>query len=113
MLGLITWLDEMMAMVCPSLGPRTSCAVPVTPPGPGRFSITTGCRMLLASSTLMARATVSTVEPVVSGTMILSALPLSWAWALGPVESARTDTSEIRSRRLVRRVVVCFMVVSL
>lgn len=40
--GFTTWLLDTTPITEPSLGARTSCVVPVMPPAPGRFSITTG-----------------------------------------------------------------------
>ena len=49
---------------------RTICVVPVMPPAPGRFSITTGWPSALARLLLMARMAPSPPEPADSGKMM-------------------------------------------
>src|SRR5256885_8868146 len=56
-------------MFCPSGGALTSTDVPVMPPAPARFSITTGWPSVLESDGLAARMIVSTPEPGLTGRM--------------------------------------------
>lgn len=71
-LGFTTWLLETTPMTDPSFGARTICAVPVMPPAPGRFSITTGWPSAFARLALMARMAPSAPEPAESGRMTRS-----------------------------------------
>jgi hypothetical protein len=95
MLGLITWFDEIMPTVEPSLGAFTTCTVPVMPPAPARLSITIECPMTLPIWLLMARATASTVEPADRGTttrMGLSDWASTCAAGNASPRQARTST---------------------
>jgi hypothetical protein len=68
-LGLITWLFDTMPSVSPSGAALTMAAVPVMPPAPGMFSITTGWPKALPSATEAARTMLSTPEPALIGRM--------------------------------------------
>src|SRR5882762_9307522 len=68
-LGLITWLLETTPMVWPSGAALTSTEVPVTPPAPARFSITTGWPSAFDNAGLAARMFVSTPDPGLTGRM--------------------------------------------
>ena len=65
--GLITWLFETKPSVCPSGAALAMAEAPMTPPAPGRFSITTGWPKARPSATEAERAMVSTPEPALTG----------------------------------------------
>ncbi|MOA23271.1 hypothetical protein D3C78_1438790 [compost metagenome] len=92
----------------PSLGPRTICAVPVMPPAPGRFSITTGWPAALASWVLIARIAPSAPEPADSGRITRKGLS---PCASAPRGASRLAAARARMRRrgVVGKCMVCLL----
>lgn len=88
-LGLTEWLFDMKATVLPSGVALTSAEVPVMPPAPGRFSITTAWPPSALDKAFCAvRTMVSTPEPAPTGRITRS----------GAVDCAQAGT-EAEARR--------------
>ena len=83
---------------------RTICVVPVMPPAPGRFSITTGWPSALARLLLMARMEPSAPEPADSGRMMRRGRsPRLWARTRPTGASAAAPKAAAPKHRARRR----------
>ena len=88
-------LDAAMPMVWPSGSDLATEAVPVRPPAPARFSITTVCPSSAANLSPRMRAKVSAGPPAGNGTTNLMVL-LGYSWAAAVSGQARRPSRHMR-----------------